>query len=262
MQEREGGESLTGHGEGRMAAESDAQGFILGVYNYCDRWCERCPFASRCRVYAMEMTIRIDGIDGELARAAERLPADSTEERAGDDFLAEAEDVLSDEEFGEEMLARDVADALAEVHPLAVGADSLAKLAGPLIDAADARVTAGGHEALAFRDALEVLAHYRHFVAVKARRALSGREDPPLLDDDGRPFPSDADGSARIAYLTCAAARSAARRLATLDPEFASLVAPFTQTADRVLDLIDEAFPGHRSFCRPGFDDPRIMGDA
>jgi hypothetical protein len=245
-----------------VAAESDSQGFIPGVYNYCDRWCERCPFPSRCRVYAMELTLRIDGVDGELARAAESLPADPVEEGVGDEFLAEAEDVLSDEEFGEEMLARDVADALAELHPLTDGAESLAKLAKPLIDAADARVTAGGHETEAFRDPLDVLAHYGYFVAAKVRRALSGRDNPPILDDDGRPFPSDADGSARIASLTCAAARDAAQRLATLDPELTSLVAPFTQTADRVLDLIDEAFPGHRSFRRPGFDDPSVMGDA
>jgi hypothetical protein len=25
--------------------------FISGIYNYCDRWCERCSFTSRCRNY-------------------------------------------------------------------------------------------------------------------------------------------------------------------------------------------------------------------
>jgi len=25
--------------------------FISGIYNYCDRWCERCNFTSRCLVY-------------------------------------------------------------------------------------------------------------------------------------------------------------------------------------------------------------------
>lgn len=28
--------------------------FVPGIYNYCDRWCERCPFSSRCMVYATE----------------------------------------------------------------------------------------------------------------------------------------------------------------------------------------------------------------
>ena len=27
-------------------------GFIVGIYNYCDRWCETCSFTSRCRVFA------------------------------------------------------------------------------------------------------------------------------------------------------------------------------------------------------------------
>jgi len=238
-----------------MAAELDDQGFIPSIHNYCDRWCERCPFTSRCRAYALEMTIRIDGFDGELARAAEELPADPTEEWAAEDFLAEAEDAVSDEEIEPELLAQDVADAIAEVHPLTEGADGLAKLVKPLLEAVEAKVAAGGPGTEALRDPLEVLAHYKYFVAAKVRRALSGRDRPPILDDEGRPFPSDADGSARIAYLTCAAARDAAQRVATIDPGLASLVAPFTQSADRVLTLIDEVFPGHRSFRRPGFDD-------
>jgi hypothetical protein len=32
----------------------DKPQYIDGVYNYCDRWCERCPLTSRCRVFAME----------------------------------------------------------------------------------------------------------------------------------------------------------------------------------------------------------------
>lgn len=30
------------------------ENFISGIYNYCDRWCERCPFTSRCFLYATE----------------------------------------------------------------------------------------------------------------------------------------------------------------------------------------------------------------
>jgi hypothetical protein len=31
--------------------------FIPGIYNYCDRWCERRPFTSRCRTFAMEQAL-------------------------------------------------------------------------------------------------------------------------------------------------------------------------------------------------------------
>jgi len=29
-------------------------GYIDGIYNYCDRWCERCAFTSKCRNYAFD----------------------------------------------------------------------------------------------------------------------------------------------------------------------------------------------------------------
>ena len=28
--------------------------FISGIYNYCDRWCERCAFTARCMNFTME----------------------------------------------------------------------------------------------------------------------------------------------------------------------------------------------------------------
>ena len=33
---------------------SDSNAYIDGIHNYCDRWCERCAFTSRCRAYAIE----------------------------------------------------------------------------------------------------------------------------------------------------------------------------------------------------------------
>jgi hypothetical protein len=28
---------------------------ISGIYNYCDRWCERCPFTLRCATYSVSL---------------------------------------------------------------------------------------------------------------------------------------------------------------------------------------------------------------
>src|ERR1044072_895364 len=30
------------------------ENFISGIYNYCDRWCEKCTLTARCRVFALE----------------------------------------------------------------------------------------------------------------------------------------------------------------------------------------------------------------
>ena len=37
-------------------------GFIVGIFNYCDSWCERCRFTSRCRLFAdrAEMEAELD----------------------------------------------------------------------------------------------------------------------------------------------------------------------------------------------------------
>ncbi|HTV00428.1 MAG TPA: hypothetical protein VMF13_07835, partial [Luteitalea sp.] len=39
-------------------------GYIVGIFNYCDRWCERCPLTSRCRVFAS--TVEMDASDDPL----------------------------------------------------------------------------------------------------------------------------------------------------------------------------------------------------
>ena len=41
-------------------------GFILGIFNYCDRWCERCPFTSRCRSFSMGQAMERQGYLGGL----------------------------------------------------------------------------------------------------------------------------------------------------------------------------------------------------
>ncbi|HEY7676851.1 MAG TPA: hypothetical protein VIG69_07250 [Candidatus Methylomirabilis sp.] len=237
-----------------MSRETHEDGFIPGVHNYCDRWCERCAFSSRCRSYAIEMAIAVEG--PEKALGDPEAWEDSEEGGPGLPFTPDAgEDAVADEEIEGEMLRHDVADVLARVHPLADAAKALIDLAAPLIEGAAARVEGRGPDAAAFRDPFETLARYRFFIPAKVHRALSGRESSEILDEQ-EALQSDANGSAKIAHITCAAAREAALRLGRLDPPLAQRAAAFAGAAERVLALLDEAFPHHRAFRRPGFDDP------
>ncbi len=239
--------------------ERHEHGFIPGVFNYCDRWCERCAFSSRCRVYAAEMGYAVGGEEGYLAELDADLPPDPDPEEgeAGTDGPAEWElDEPSEADIESEMLRQDAARLLAEAHPLAEEAKAFAGQAGQLVEAAAERAMAAAAESEAFQDALEVLSRYRFFIPAKLHRALMGRDRTALLDEEEADIPSDADGSAKVAHITCAAARDAAGRLAGLDPALAPLAATCAQTAGRVLQLIDETFPDHRAFRRPGFDDP------
>jgi hypothetical protein len=37
----------------RMQELASQDGYIDGIYSYCDRWCERCSFTSKCRNFAI-----------------------------------------------------------------------------------------------------------------------------------------------------------------------------------------------------------------
>jgi hypothetical protein len=37
----------------RMLELARKDDYIDSIFNYCDRWCERCAFTSRCRSFAM-----------------------------------------------------------------------------------------------------------------------------------------------------------------------------------------------------------------
>jgi hypothetical protein len=62
--------------------------FIDGIYNYCDRWCERCAFTARCRLFADEQKF--------LAEA--QRPSDDQNADFWDVFDEVTEDALELEE--------------------------------------------------------------------------------------------------------------------------------------------------------------------
>ena len=49
---------------------ADNPDLIDGIYNYCDRWCERCPFTSRCLVYATEADEEVSLKEQDVANAS------------------------------------------------------------------------------------------------------------------------------------------------------------------------------------------------
>jgi hypothetical protein len=77
----------------------DSQGFIPGVFNYCDRWCEKCRFIRQCRVGCIEADEVVEENDDPASEQVEgkedvfrRLMAMAPRARAGVDPDAEDED--------------------------------------------------------------------------------------------------------------------------------------------------------------------------
>src|SRR5215510_3499987 len=168
---------------------------ISGIYNYCDRWCERCPLTSRCLVYATEQEdndslqsrdIRNDEFWQKLSSILQETREMIAEwaQNAGIDLNepAEAEDARYRKKR-----------QLVDNHPLTRAGKKYANAASDWFREFDQMFEVSENfEQL--EDAREVVQWYQYQIAVKTMRALSGRKEELEADPEMAEFPKDSDG--------------------------------------------------------------------
>jgi hypothetical protein len=230
--------------------------FIAGIFNYCNRRCDRCAFADRCRLHADEQRERAAHPDESWAESVERSLERTIElmrrwcDRQGIDF---------DKVSATEAESADVAATMQLIED--ARQDPLQKLAEEYTTAT-LKLTAALRPASAFnrwpaeaRAAVDTIEWFAMPIASKIHRALAGcarRLEEP--DDD--PRQSDWNGSAKVARLDIAESVGAWSVLIAAGEAPAD--SPVRQIADhlRRLDIaVAERFPDAMQFVRPGFDE-------
>ncbi len=244
--------------------------FIRGIYNYCDRWCERCTMTSRCLVFASEARddngpesrdpqnqAFWDRLEGVFEQTIEMI------QEAADEQGVDMGDV-GDAELDE--LARRL-DAV-RAHPLAaLGLEYAAKADGwfkrhsdlfesKVEELQSAVLTAlpGADveaEACGLRGAVEAIRWYQHQVGIKIMRALHRDEHEEELD-----LPSDSDGSAKVALIGIDRSIGAWGALRRSLPDPADSALELLAALNDLRRRTEGAFPNARAFVRPGFDEP------
>jgi hypothetical protein len=224
---------------------------ISGIYNYCDRWCERCPLTSRCLVYATEQEDDDSLENRDLRNEAfwRRLSAIFQETRemiadwarnAGVDF-----NTFAEEDEARHKRKRQLVDN----HPLTRAGKKYANTASDWLREFDQVVEVSDLE-----DAREVIQWYQYQIAVKTMRALSARkeelEDPEIAD-----FPKDSDGSAKVALIGIDRSIAAWRMMQMSLPDRVESIVPLILQLERLRQRLEKSFPQARDFVRPGFDD-------
>lgn len=266
--------------------------FISGIYNYCDRWCERCPFTSRCLVYATErqdeMLADPETHDIDNAKFWQRL--ESVFREAQEMIQAWAEEAGVDLEAADTEEARKAHDQEVEDarhHQLSRWARGYADRVEKWFQGEFAvehsvhNDTTGEAESPEeggpVSDAVEVVRWYQFFIAAKIFRALIGTEraedeltgedllaDLELDDelDEEEPYEqligadwSDSDGSAKIALIAIDRSMSAWRLLQSSLPEKAGTIMPMLVELEKLRSTTERTFPKARDFIRPGFDE-------
>ncbi|MEW6208581.1 MAG: hypothetical protein AB1631_09455 [Acidobacteriota bacterium] len=222
--------------------------FIEGIYNYCDRWCERCPFTSRCLVYATE---EAEGdADRDLSNEAfwRSMQAIFEQTRELIERLA-AEQGIDLEAIDKETIIEEKRQKRKRVRK-----DSLTKAAERYVRMVEEWFK--GENAIIERvsrseaaDYFQVIRWYQFQIAVKIMRGLSGREQAERSDGQ-----KDSDGSVKVALIGIDRSIGAWGELQKIFPDKAASIAPILIHLEQMRRKAEQAFPQARNFLRPGFD--------
>lgn len=256
--------------------------FIPGIYNYCDRWCERCTLTSRCMTFAAEKRFRegedVDEVMNEmfwieLERNVGDEHADPEAESVeiGFDFDSDDDDaadsmggLLEEDDFMEEMEKKRI-----EKHPCIVGGSTYFDLvrtwyqgAQHLEQLSDEQFSqraqfgvpreGAAPSAATVRGLVEVITFYHLSIFAKLRRAVHGMEIDEVIGDD---YPSDSDGSAKVALIGIDRSIAAWMTLHRCVPEQEDAAIRALLLLNKLRAVAEHSFPNARLFVRPGFDD-------
>ena len=219
---------------------------------YCDSWCERCAYTSRCSLFAVQAAVAMCGDAREGLELAVGTPHPVEETQRKPDRVWAGFEMTKEEE---RVLVRDEKARAARVAatPIMKSAEAIPRVSHRWFTARAEAVRAAADDVLI--EALEIAAWDATFVPAKLYRALVGRDSHDHGEDfDDDPVQNDWNGSAKVALMCLERSEAAWQMIAqaTGDVEPAAL-------AERIAGLrrqVEKAFPNAPAFVRPGFDEP------
>jgi hypothetical protein len=228
--------------------------FISGIYNYCDRWCERCSFTDRCRVFATEN--ESDDSDPSIDSCLQKVAESFAETKRM--LIEQAEkwgidlDALSDEEF-DEIQRRE--KSYVEGDELSRLGDEYWRSAQLVIDDVDKLIPDLAADQELLRDALSVVSWFLFFIPVKIKSGLHG-----LLDENGfedkepvADVQSYSNGTVKTALIAIERSIGSWRKLLELGG--IEQARPLIELLEEIQKALEKRFPKARDFIRPGFDE-------
>ena len=245
---------------------------ISGIYNYCDRWCERCPFTSRCLNFEMSEEKFDDPQSrditneafwqklGETLHETLTMLKEMAAEKGIDLDTIDIEEEQADSGFEEKSvvhmtthlaksyisMTNDWFDANVFIYEDDEGAFEA-------ISAPDSTHSTSRKDTRPLIDAVDVIRWYQHQIYVKLNRAYHSSRDEEfeVLND----FPKDSDGSTKVALIGMDRSISAWGEILKFSSYQEENIIGIIAHLDRLRNLTEAEFPDARAFVRPGFDE-------
>jgi hypothetical protein len=251
---------------------------IPGIYNWCDRWCERCNMTSRCYLYAQEQEDKaIMGSDLDHDEKMEKLKEKLMEtmemlSEAAEEFEMDDDDMdeLDEEEQDEIMHDHQINKIKIDIHPLSDLSDVYMKECmdwvndkskDPLFESLLNHKIPEEISDIAEVDKLKkVINHfesiqwYQTMIPVKCRGALNYFSDRSFWDD--YPIEERAyNGTAKVALLCIQNSINAWQGVLFWSKDEEDSILPLLDKLIQIKGILEEEFPDAYKFIRPGFDE-------
>jgi len=245
--------------------------YISGIYNYCDQWCERCQFTSRClnctlveeqfgdlqekdelndvfwrrfaemlqntltmvKEMAKERGLDIDSIDFEKGYDNE----DSIIENPLADLISHTSEnyskTVNDWFYSNEQILLEKEDEINRIR-------LISSQNNPVKEAAN------------ISDAIEIIRWYQYQIHIKLKRANESISDESIDYGD---FQKDSDGSAKVALIGIDRSISAWDILLPHFSDQGRQIIDLITLLENIKNRVEIQFPNARDFIRPGFDE-------
>lgn len=228
--------------------------FIVGIANYCDRWCERCAYAASCTAFYLGSDVGvgirqepydrnwIDEVEGSyesiiamVLREKQSLHIDAVELSRNEGFNISLKDDLLCRPESRELLT------IAEYYAKSLG--EWCKATG------DERV----EKVIGNRSVYQTIVYFQTSIPVKLFRALIG-EDPDEVD---HPVQNDGNGSAKAVMGMIRESLRAWAWILMKKEEMKNIALKQVILLEEILRGLQEKFPRAEEFIRPGFDEEK-----
>ncbi len=255
----------------KMIAKSRDPRFICGIYNYCDRWCEKCTYKSRCQLYSdLSESANFSAEEAELSGSDLK----SNVNRFFTNLYAMIDSRNNMPEYShqsdsseKEGLPEVIKDEHIVTHPLVIDAEccfriswhwfsnsrrNFLRLQRELTNGiiSFSKQSDAEESFYAFRDATEVISWYSTVIITKMHRSVVG-----MMDGDNKYALDDAKGSCKTALISIDQTIEAWQKLEKLFPERKRSIQTIIRSLYRLRQNAEDTIPGAREFVRPGFDD-------
>jgi len=233
-----------------LIKEAENPKYIEGIYNYCDRWCERCVFTAQCLNFSIsENEEEINDVTNEkfwenltslledaIAFLSERVKDEDI------DFDNVEIDIIDTEEVDDEI----------DNYESVIIAETYTKLVAKWFKqnnkfVEEFRQNLNNPEKF---DPIAVINWYHTQIYVKLKRAYLSQ----AIENEEDDYPKDSDGSAKVALIGLDRSIASWGELVHFSQLNEDEIIHFLLKLEKLKKLIELDFPDARAFIRPGFD--------